>query len=46
MVRFYDLQTVTAMHVNEYKEAEARVIDSGGCRGMLTTNLRHIVLNI
>jgi dTDP-4-amino-4,6-dideoxygalactose transaminase len=29
MVKFYDLQTITAMHADEYKEAVARVIDSG-----------------
>ena len=29
MVKFYDLQTITAMHAEEYKEAVARVIDSG-----------------
>ena len=29
MVKFYDLQAITAMHADEYKEAVARVIDSG-----------------
>ena len=29
MVKFYDLQAITAMHAEEYKEAVARVIDSG-----------------
>ena len=29
MVKFYDLQAITAMHADEYKEAIARVIDSG-----------------
>ena len=29
MVKFYDLQAITAMHADEYKEAIARVVDSG-----------------
>lgn len=29
MIKFYDLQAITAMHGDEYKEAVARVIDSG-----------------
>lgn len=29
MIKFYDLQAITAMHADEYKEAVARVIDSG-----------------
>ena len=29
MVKFYDLQAVTAMHGDEYKEAVTRVVDSG-----------------
>ena len=29
MVKFYDLQAITAMHGDEYKEAVGRVIDSG-----------------
>ena len=29
MIKFYDLQAITAMHAEEYKEAVARVIDSG-----------------
>ena len=29
MVKFYDLQAITAMHADEYKAAIARVIDSG-----------------
>lgn len=29
MVKFYDLQAITAMHADEYKEAVSRVIDSG-----------------
>ena len=29
MIKFYDLQAITAMHADEYKEAVGRVIDSG-----------------
>ena len=29
MVRFYDLQAITAMYADEYKEAVGRVIESG-----------------
>ena len=29
MIKFLDLQAITALHADEYKEAVSRVIDSG-----------------